>query len=188
MDANLTFTPLSLRAMGRFAPALDLRGNATGTLTLRGVLSDMAITSSVRVDSAGGLLITGRYGVPTRGPSFADVVLTADSLDLRRLVPTALATKLVGVAQVNARGTSAEDLEGTVVLDLRASELDRVRVDTVTMSAKAHAGLLTLDTLMLRVGGAVGSGSGTFGLRKGVTGDDHVSALNAEGELPFTQS
>ena len=171
VDANLTFTPLSLRAMGRFAPALDLRGNATGTLTLRGVLSDMAITSSVRVDSAGGLLITGRYGVPTRGPSFADVVLTADSLDLRRLVPTALATKLVGVAQVNARGTSAEDLEGTVVLDLRASELDRVRVDTVTMSAKAHAGLLTLDTLMLRVGGAVGSGSGTFGLRKGVTGD-----------------
>jgi translocation and assembly module TamB len=171
VDANLTFAPLSLRAMGRFAPALDLRGNATGTLTLRGVLSDMAITSSIRVDSAGGLLVTGRYGVPTRGASFADVLLTADSLDLRRLVPTALATKLVGVAQVNARGTSAEDLEGTVVLDLRASEIDRVRVDTVTMSAKAHAGLLTLDTLMLRVGGAVGSGSGTFGLRKGVTGE-----------------
>ena len=171
VDAHLTLAPLSLPAMARFAPALDLRGNATGTLTLRGVLSNMAITSAVRVDSAGGLLISGRFGVPERGPSFADVLMTADSLDLRRLVPTAIATKLVGVAQVNARGTSAEDVEGTVVLDLRASQVDRVRVDTVTLSAKAHAGLLTLDTMMLRIGGAVGSGSGTFGLRKGVSGE-----------------
>ena len=171
VDAQLTFAPLSLRAMGRFAPALDLRGNATGAMTLRGVLSDMTIASALRVDSAGGLRVTGRFGVPDRGASFADVVMTADSLDLRRLVPTAVATKLVGVATVNARGTSAEDVEGTVVLDLRASEVDRVRVDTVTLSAKAHEGLLTLDTLMLRIGGAVGTGSGTFGLRKGVTGE-----------------
>ena len=170
VDAKLTFAPLSLRAMGRFAPTLDLRGNATGTMTLRGALSSMAISTTLRVDSAGGLQVTGRFGTPTRGASFADVVLTADSLDLRRVVPTALATKLVGVALVNARGTSAADLEGTVVLDLRASEIDRVRVDTVTMSAKAHNGLLTLDTLMLRVGGAVGGGSGTFGLRKGTSG------------------
>jgi translocation and assembly module TamB len=164
-DANLTFVPLSLVAMGRFAPALDLRGNATGTMTLRGVLSDLAINTTMRVDSAGGLQMTGRLGVPTTGPSFANVVLTADSLDLRRLVPTAVNTRLVGIATVNARGTTAENLDGRVVLDLRASDVDKVRIDTVTMVAEAHDGLLTLDTLMLRIGGAVGTGSGTFGLR-----------------------
>ena len=171
VDARLLFDPLSLPAMGRFAPALDLRGNATGTLTLKGVLSDMAINATLRVPNAGGLQVIGSFGVPTRGPSFADVVMTADSLDLRRLVPTALATKLVGIAIVKASGTSAEDVEGRVLLDLRASEVDRVRVDTVSLAAEAHDGVLSLDTLMLRIGGAIGTGAGTFGLRKDRTGE-----------------
>ena len=170
VDARLRFDPLSLPAMGRFAPALDLRGNASGTMTLRGALSNMGIDAAFRVDSAGGLRVAGRFGVPDVGATHANVMLTADSLDLRRLVPTAIATRLVGFAKVDARGTSAADLEGSVVLDLRASEIDRVRVDTVTMVAEAHDGLLTLDTLMLRVGGAIGSGSGTFGLREGRSG------------------
>ena len=169
-DARLSFAPLSLPAMGRFAPALDLRGNATGTLTLRGVASDMVVNSALRVDSAGGLLVTGRFGVPERGASFANVQVTSDSLDLSRLMPTALQTKLVGIAQVNVRGTTVEDLDGTVVLDLRASDVDRVRVDTVAMVAEAHDGLLQLDTLLLRIGGTQGGGTGTFGLRKGRTG------------------
>ena len=170
-DARLTFNPLSLPAMARFAPGLDLRGNASGTLTLRGVISDMAVNSALRVDSAGGMQLVGRIGVPTRGPSFANVLLTADSLDLRRLVPTAVATKLVGYAKINAKGSSAETLEGSLVLDLRASDVDRIRVDTIAMVAEARDGLLTLDTLVLRVGGAVGGGSGTFGLKNGRSGE-----------------
>ena len=175
VDAHLRFEPLSLVAMGRFAPTLDLRGNATGTLTLKGALSNMAVNSVLRVDSAGGLSMTGRIGVPKVGPSFADVVLNADSLDLRRLVPTTINTRLVGIATVKARGSSAQTLEGHVVVDLRASQIDRVRVDTVTMVADAHDGLLTLDTLMLRIGGAIGTGSGTFGLRKDRTGELQLS-------------
>ena len=171
VDASLLFEPLSLPAMGRFAPALDLRGNASGSLTLRGVLSNMTVTSALRVENAGGVRVAGSFGVPTRGPSFANVILTADSLDLRRLVPTALATRLIGTASVNARGTKAEDVEGRVVVNLRASELDRMRVDTVTMTADAHDGVLTLDTLVFRIGGAVATGSGTFGLRAGRTGE-----------------
>ncbi len=174
-DAKLTFAPLSLAALGRFAPALDLRGNATGTLTLRGVASDMAVNSAIRVDTAGGLQIVGRIGVPTVGPSFANVQLTADSLDLQRLVPTAVKTTLVGIAQVNVRGTTIEDLDGTMVVDLRASDVDRVRVDTVAMVAEAHDGLLQLDTLLLRIGGTQGGGAGTFGLRAGRTGTLNVA-------------
>ncbi|MBC7843246.1 MAG: translocation/assembly module TamB domain-containing protein [Gemmatimonadaceae bacterium] len=170
VDARLAFAPLNLRAMGRFAPALDLRGNATGTLTLRGVASDMAINSAIRVDTAGGLKVVGRFGVPERGPSFANVLLTADSLDLQRLVPSALKTTLVGIAHVNMRGTTVEDLDGTMVVDLRASNVDRVRVDTVAIVAEAHDGLVTLDTLLLRIGGTQGGGAGTFGLRKDRTG------------------
>jgi translocation and assembly module TamB len=170
VDARLLFDPLSLRAMGRFAPALDLRGNAQGTLTLKGLLSDMEVASAVRVDSAGGLSVTGRFGVPTRGPSFANVVLTADSLDLRRLVPTAVATRLAGTAALNGRGTSIETLEGSLVVDLRGSQVDKLRVDTLTVRADARDGVLSVDTLLLRLGGTTGTGSGTFGLRAGRTG------------------
>ncbi len=166
VDAKLRFNPLSLPAMARFAPALDLRGDATGTLTLRGALSDMGVNAALRVDSAGGLLLAGRFGVPERGPSHANVVLTVDSLNLRRITPTALRTKLVGYATIDVRGSSVETLDGRVVVDLRASEIDRLRVDTVALVAGARDGLLTLDTLMLRIGGAIGAGSGTFGLRK----------------------
>jgi translocation and assembly module TamB len=169
-DTRLSFAPLNLRAMGRFAPALDLRGNATGTLTLRGVASDMAVNGAIRVDTAGGLQVTGRFGVPERGPSFANVLLVSDSLDLQRLVPSAVKTTLVGIAQVNLRGTTIEDLDGTMVVDLRASDVDRVRVDTVALVAEAHDGLLQLDTLLLRVGGTQGGGTGTFGLREGRRG------------------
>ncbi len=171
VDAQLLFDPLSLKAMGRFAPALDLRGNAQGTLTLKGLLSDMAVNSALRVDSAGGLTVVGRFGVPTRGPSFANVVLTADSLNLQQLVPKAIATVLVGTAQFDARGSTIESVDGRVMVDLRASQIDRVRVDTLTMLAEAHDGLLTLDTLFLSLGGTNGTGSGTFGLREGRTGE-----------------
>ena len=174
-DARLSFAPLNLRAMGRFAPALDLRGNAIGTLTLRGVASDMAVNSAIRVDTAGGLQVTGRFGVPAVGPSFANVQLVADSLDLQRLIPKALKTTLVGFAQVNMRGTSVEDLDGTVVVDLRASDVDRLRVDTVALVAEAHDGLLQLDTLLLRIGGTQGGGTGTFGLRQGRRGTLNVA-------------
>ena len=58
-----------------------------------------------------------------------------------------------------------------MVLDLRASEVDKVRIDTVTMIAEARDGLLTVDTLMLRIGGAVGTGAGTFGLRSDRRGE-----------------
>ena len=169
-DARLAFSPLNLRAMGRFAPALDLRGQATGTLTLRGVVSDMAVNSALRVDTAGGLRISGRFGVPERGPLFANVQVISDSIDLQRLVPSALETTLVGFAQVNVRGTSIEDLDGTLVVDLRASDVDRLRVDTVALVAGAHDGLLQLDTLLLRIGGTQGGGAGTFGLHKGRRG------------------
>ena len=171
VDAKLFFDPLSLPAMGRFAPALGLRGAATGSLTLRGVLSNMAVNSALQVDSSGGLSIVGRFGVPTRGPSFADVVLLVDSLNLQRVLPNAIATKLAGRIELNGRGNSVATLEGRVVVDLRASAIDRIRVDTVALVAEAHDGLLTLDSLLLRVGEAKGSGSGTFGLRKGRSGE-----------------
>ena len=170
VDARLVLGAISLPALGRFAPGLDLRGTATGTLTLRGALSDMLVESVARVDSAGGLTVRGRFGVPDRGASFANVTVTADSLDLQRLVPTAIATRLVGEARVNARGSDAASLEGTVTLDLRASQIDRIRVDTITMVAEARDGLLLLDTLEMRIGGAVATGTGTFGLRAGRTG------------------
>ncbi len=174
-DARLAFSPLNLRAMGRFAPALDLRGNATGTLTLRGVASDMAVNSALRVDTAGGVRLIGRFGVPTRGASFANVLIISDSLDLQRLVPSAVKTTLVGSALVNVRGTTIEDLDGTLVVDLRASTVDRVRVDTVALVAEAHDGLLQLDTLLLRIGGTQGGGNGTFGLRDGRRGTLNVA-------------
>ncbi len=171
VDARLTFAPLSLKAMGRFAPALDLRGDAQGSLTLTGLLSDMAVSAALRVESAGGLTVVGRFGVPERGPSFANVLLTADSLDLQRIVPTAIATQLVGTAQVDARGASIETLDGRMTVDLRASQIDRVRVDTLVMAAQARDGLMTVDTLFVSLGGTSGTGSGTFGLRDGQTGE-----------------
>ena len=171
IDATLVIGQLSLPAVGRFAPALDLRGQATGTLTLRGVLSDMVVSSSVRVDGAGTLGVTGTFGVPERGASAANVVITADSLDLRRLMPAAIATRLAGTVRVNARGSTAADLEGSIVVALRSSAVDLLQVDTIALVAAAHDGLLTIDTLALRVGGAVGGGRGTFGLREGRSGE-----------------
>lgn len=175
VDARLLVERLSLPAVGRFAPALDLRGIASGTLTLRGVLSDMAVTSALQVDSAGGLRVEGRFGVPERGASFANVTITADSLDLRRLVPGTIATRLMGIARIDMRGTSAADLDGRTIVDLRSSYIDRIRVDTVALVAEAHDGLLTLDRLLLRIGGATGSGSGTFGLREGRSGELQIA-------------
>jgi translocation and assembly module TamB len=171
VDAALRFSPLSLASFGRYAPDLDLRGSASGTVTLRGMLSSMAIDTRAQVESAGGVRVTGRFGVPERGAAFADVVVLADSLDVQRIIPSAIATRLVGTATVRASGNSAATLQGRVVVNLRGSSVDKVRIDTLTMLADARDGLLHLDTLMVRVGGAVGTGSGTFGLRENRRGD-----------------
>ncbi|MCU0625616.1 MAG: hypothetical protein MUF21_03890, partial [Gemmatimonadaceae bacterium] len=180
VDVALGIDPLDLAVAGRFAPAAGLRGLARGSLSVQGPLSRLAVASRLGVDTAGAIALGGTVGVPTRGTPYADVRLTFDSLDLRRLLDTTKTnvppTTLVGFADVDARGRDAASLTGTVEMQLRASDVDQIRIDTLALRARAGDGLLTLDTLAVWVGGTSVGAGGTFGLRRDRTGDLYVAA------------
>lgn len=178
VDVTLGIQPLSLGAMGRFAPALGLRSSARGALRVQGPLSRLAVDTRLRVDTAGGIRLAGIVGAPAHALPYANVRLTFDSLDLQRILdPKSVPpTTLVGYARIDARGNSAATLAGDAEVQLRASDIDQLRLDTLGLVARARDGLLTVDTATMWIGAtSVGIG-GTFGLRPGRTGDLFVRA------------
>lgn len=178
VDVALDIDPLSLRAMGRFAPAVGLQSSARGALRVEGPLSRLTVDTRLRVDTAGGIRLAGIVGSPARGLPYANVRLSFDSLDLQRILDpkTVPATTLVGYARIDARGNSAATLAGDAEVQLRASDVDRLRIDTLGLVARARDGLLVVDTATMWIGAtSVGIG-GTFGLRAGRTGDLFVRA------------
>ena len=178
VDVALDIAPLSLAAVGRFAPALGLHSSARGRLTVRGPLSDLAVATRLDADTAGGIALAGTVGLPDRGLPRADLRLTFDSLDLRRVLDTAKvpATTLVGYALVDGRGASAATAEGRAELHLRATDIDRIRFDTLGGVLRARDGLLVVDTVNAWIARTSFSVGGAFGLRPGRTGDLYVRA------------
>lgn len=174
LTATLTIDTMSFAQLAKFVPGIPLHGRASGALGLSGALDSLDFNLSLHGDwgaaQARGLLRA------TDSLVRVDVAGTVDSLDLRRHVPAAPATRLSGrwSAVVDVPG---DDSAGGPVGSAQLV-LDSVRVAGVPFaSAGARVGLerarYVVDTLWLLREDFVGLAVGALG--KGGAGPGQVT-------------
>ncbi|MEJ2502296.1 MAG: translocation/assembly module TamB domain-containing protein [Gemmatimonadota bacterium] len=168
-DLRLDAEPVGLDLLSEQFPSLGrLEGNAVGTVTVAGPLTDLGVAVDL-VTPAGAVLLDGRFGLAgprTRyrvGGALTDVRLHRVAPDL----PEALVS---GRFDVEGSGRTADDLDGRLAVDLQGSRFAGVGIHGGRVRASVAAGRVRLDTLSLSTQVGELDAGGTFGLAADGTG------------------
>jgi autotransporter translocation and assembly factor TamB len=169
-DANLRAMPLALAEAGLYAPALGLRGMASGPITVRGPLSNLHVTAALRLPDGGFARTEGRFNLATRQTSY-DLTSSLELVNLNAVIAAAPRTSVT--ASVRARGTGFEPatMRGAFAADFAASTWDSVRVDNGSIRVAVANGVAQVERLTARGASTRIDASGTFGLAAGRVGE-----------------
>jgi translocation and assembly module TamB len=181
MDVDARARPISLYTVGRFAPALELRGVAAGPIRLTGTMRDLKVRSSLRFSAGGELDVRGALDLASaeKGYDLAAAMRLFDAnLVMARLPRTSITAKMTA----RGRGFSPATMVMTATADVAASQYDSLAIDSASVRVGIANGMLTAQKLLLSGSRAVVSASGTFGLAAGRTGE-----LVVRGQLDSLQ-
>lgn len=160
--------PVSLVEVGRFVPAAELRGVASGPFTARGTLNNLVVSANLSLSGNGHL--DARATLDLVGTKRYDVTATLRTLDLAAVSGRAPATSLTGRAVVFGTGTEPATMNTTVSADFGASSWNEVAVDRGSVRATIAGGLARVQRLHLEGGNVRADASGSFGLTRGRAG------------------
>ena len=169
MDFDLRARPLSLVTVGRFAPALGLRGSAAGPIRIRGSLNDLAVRADLRLPEGGELLATARLDV--EGTPAYDARAALRVFNLNTVAAALPRTSLTGSATIRGAGSDLRTMRATIAADLRGSAIDSVTFDSARVRVAIADGLATVQPAALHTSFARADISGTFGLVAGRNGE-----------------
>ena len=169
-DVDAQLHPLSLVTVGRFAPAAGLRGSATGPIRLTGTTQNLAVRTDLSFPDGGTASLTGRLNLASRQPSY-DLSLNADLLNANAISSKAPRTSLTGTASVVGQGTDPATMNARLIADMKASTWDTLSVDSAKVRVTAADGMARVDTLAVGIPEGFASAQGTFGLRRGTSGE-----------------
>jgi translocation and assembly module TamB len=167
-DIDAVAKPLSLVEVGRFMPPAELRGVASGPITARGTLRNLAVTGNLALSGGGHL--DARATLDLVGTKSYNVAATLRTLNLSAVTARAPATSLSGRATAVGTGTDLATMRATIAADLATSAWDSVAVDTASVRATISSGLATIPKLYVAGGHAVAHASGSFGLTRNRSG------------------
>ena len=170
MDIDAQVHPLALATAGRFFPSAGLRGTATGPVRLTGTMGNLAVRSNLGFSDGGSLGVTGTLDLASREKGY-DVDLVANLFNANAITTKAPRTSLTGTASADGRGFDPATMNATVVANLEASSYDTLSVSSATLRAVAANGMARIDTLAVEIPEGVATASGTFGLRRGLSGE-----------------
>jgi len=169
-DVDAQLHPLSLATVGRFAPAAGLRGSATGPIRLTGTTRNLAVRTDLSFPDGGTASLTGRLNLASRQPSY-DLSLNAALLNANAISSKAPRTSLTGTVSAIGQGTDPATMNARLVADLKASTWDTLSVDSAKVRVTAANGMARVDTLAVGIPEGFASAQGTFGLRRGTSGE-----------------
>ncbi|HET6700689.1 MAG TPA: hypothetical protein VFH14_02735, partial [Gemmatimonadaceae bacterium] len=169
MDFDLRARPLSLVTVGRFVPALGLRGSAAGPIRVRGSLNDLAVRADLRLPDGGELLTVARVDV--QGTPSYDAQATLTVFNLQTVAAALPATSLSGIARIRGAGSDLRTMRATITADLRGSAIDSVSFDSARVRVAIADGLATVEPVTVHTSFAQADIRGTFGLVAGRTGE-----------------
>jgi autotransporter translocation and assembly factor TamB len=173
-DVNVRAEPLSLAEAGRFAPAVGLRGVASGPITARGTLANMDVTADLRV--SGGGRLNGRAHLGLTGAKRYDVALAMYTLDAHAILERAPASSLSATVAAKGVGTDPATMNASVAADVATSRWDSIGVDSATLRVHVANGLAQISNLMVSGAFTTVAASGSFGLTRQRSGTLAYSA------------
>lgn len=191
MDVDARLHPLSLVTVGQFAPAMGLRGSATGPIRLSGTMRDLAVRSDLAFPDGGTASITGKLDVASVQKGY-DVALKLQLFNANTILAKAPRTSVTGTASAIGRGFDPATMNARIIADLQSSSYDTLSIDSAKVRVSMANGLARVDTLAVGVPQGFASATGTFGLKRGTSGElrYHVaidSLQQIAGFLPAAQ-
>jgi translocation and assembly module TamB len=190
--ATATVDPLALATAGRLAPALGLRGVATGQARAVGDLGELTLTGDLRLtsdtggaDSIGVLAVRGQFDLATPSPNYGyDVTADARLLDVHAVSTRVPATTLTATASATGRGVAPATMRASLSASIETSIIDSVHVESAVVRADIANGIAHIDSAHARITNGSADLGGTFGLVAGRSGEltyhvaiDSLSAL-----------
>ena len=169
LDLAVMAQPFALAELTKFAPALPLKGFATGPVRARGPMD--AVQLDTRLSLPGGAVLALRGTVDFKSKELGyDVVADATALDLSRVVTGAPATALTGGGTARGRGFKPATMFADLAFDFGPSSVDTLGVDSLSVRARLANGVANIERARLRASGGLVDIAGQFGLDAGNAG------------------
>lgn len=169
IDVDADLHPLSLVTAGRFFPAAELRGAAAGSLRMTGTMRGLSVRSDLGFSDGGSLELTGRLDLASREKGY-DVDMVAALFNANAISAKAPRTVVNGTISADGRGFDPATMRANIEANLRASSYDTLSVTSAILRVATANGMARVDTLAVEVPEGVAYASGTFGLRRGTSG------------------
>ena len=170
VDVDAQLQPLSLVTVGRFAPAVGLRGTARGPLNVQGTLGALRVDSRLVLSDGGRLAARGVLDLNDSQPGY-DLRVATQLFNANAVVATAPRTSVTATAAARGRGVDPATMTASLRADLQTSSFDTVAVDSAKVRVSAANGLARVDTLRVHGPSTVAEATGTFGLRADRSGE-----------------
>jgi autotransporter translocation and assembly factor TamB len=170
VDARFQARPLQLAEVGLLAPALGLRGTASGPVSLRGSLSNLRLNTTLRLSDGGVVEAGGLLDLQGRTRSY-DLAGGMRLVNLNAVIAKAPRTSISAAIRARGTGFSPATMNAAFAADFATSTWDSVSVDTGSVRVAVANGLARVDRLHARGASTRVDASGTFGLVAGRVGE-----------------
>ena len=164
-DMQLNADPLSLTMLGNSYAMMPLRGTMSGPITVKGTIAALEVTGQL-TGAAGNVSGSGIVDIEPTGYALKGQA-AFDRFDLRTALErsTMPVTILNGRANVDVRGDSLANFDGTATLALDRSRVSSLRIEGASAQFAFRDGLALVDSLSVLSPALTISARGGLGLR-----------------------
>jgi translocation and assembly module TamB len=163
LDLDLVARPVALAELTKFAPALPLKGLATGPLRARGPIDALVVDTRMRLPGGGTFALNGTVDFLSKELGY-DVALGTQALDLSRVMINGPATSFTGGGTARGRGFKPATMVSELAFDFGPSSVDTIGVDSLSVHARLANGLANVARAHILAAGAQADLAGQFGL------------------------
>ena len=169
MDIDAQARPISLVTVGRFAPAIGLRGSAMGPIRVTGSLGNLAVRGDLTLSPGGALLVNGKLDL-TGTPAY-DMSAVATVFDANAIIAKAPHTALTARATARGTGFALATMRSNIAADVQTSTFDSIGIDSARIRVAIANGVARLEPMLLSGPAGFVEARGDFGLVAGRSGE-----------------
>jgi translocation and assembly module TamB len=163
LDVDVVARPLALAEISKFAPALPLKGSATGPVHFHGPIDALGVDTRLTLPGGGVFALRGNVDFLSKELGYA-VRADATALDLSRVMVGGPRTMLNGGGTASGRGFKPATMTSNLAFAFGPSTVDTIGVDSVNLRARIANGLASVERAEVRGAGALVDVAGQFGL------------------------
>ena len=183
VTADMRFDPISLITAGKFAPALGLRGVASGTVHVGGSMRAMDLTADLHLPDGGELATTGTLDLASTEKGY-DLETHLRLFNLRSVVSRGPVTSLTASAMAKGRGFDPKTMHAAFAANVLHSAVDSLAVDSANIRIAIDDGVAPMDSVTIHtpfaqlfVDGTIGTAPAHTGQLRYIVSVDTLAAL-----------